>query len=224
MRLTDCFMDVVAYVAYFLQTVTTRQPSFDQVRSNIQQLMAATEDKMRQGGVSQSDYDLARFAICAWVDEAILSSGWQEKAKWQASQLQRFYYQTTDAGEIFFDKLNSIGPHQRDVREVYYLCLAMGLKGRFCHQGDEYLLEQVITSNLKVLTGSSIGLSSLDSGNLFPEAYSSEGRMVEQKGGARGLVALTVACLALPVFLCSALYLLYRFILGSVGENLLAGF
>jgi type VI secretion system protein ImpK len=100
----------------------------------------------------------------------------------------------------------------------------MGLKGRFCHQGDEYLLAQVKTSNLKVLTGSSIGLSTLDTGNLFPEAYSSEGALVEQRKSAGGLIALTVACLTLPVFFFGALYFLYRFVLGTVSENLLAGF
>jgi len=118
MRLTDCFIDVIAYVAYFLKTVASKQPPFDQVKADIQRLMGETEESRRQGAFSQEDYDLARFAICAWVDEVILGSSWNERNKWQGEQLQRLYYQTSDAGEMFFDRLNAIGPHQRDVREI----------------------------------------------------------------------------------------------------------
>jgi type VI secretion system protein ImpK len=126
-------MDLVAYVAYFTRRAGSRQPPFEQVKGDIQRLLSDSQKKMSQGHFSQEDYDLARFAIVAWADETILSSDWNSKDKWQREQLQRIYYQTTDAGEIFFDRLNSIGPHQRDVREVYYLCLALGFKGRYIH-------------------------------------------------------------------------------------------
>jgi len=171
MRLTDCFIELVAYAAYFLKTVAKRQPPFDQVKADIQRLISKSQESLNNGAFSQEDYDLARFAIFAWIDEAILNSSWKEKHLWQGEQLQRFYYQTADAGEIFFERLNTLGPHQRDVREVYYLCLSIGFMGRYCHEGDEYLLEQLKTSNLKLLTGSSVGLPSLEKGELFPEAY-----------------------------------------------------
>ena len=221
MRLTDCFAELIAYVAYFLKTVNTRQPLFDQVKADIQRLISESQHTLNEGNFPQEDYDLARFAIFAWVDEAILSSSWKEKGRWQSEQLQRFYYQTTDAGEIFFDRLNSIGPHQRDVREVYYLCLAMGFSGRFCHPGDEYLLEQVKTSNLKVLTGSSMGLPSLEKGDLFPDAYPSEsGEPLYQQRKTR-LPIFTIFCIGFPVLLYVFLFLIYWFILGNIGENIL---
>jgi len=223
MRLTDCFMELVAYVAYFLKTVAAKQPPFDQVKADVQRLMSESEGRLREASFSQEEYDLARFAICAWVDEAILSSSWNEKGRWQGEQLQRHYYQTTDAGEIFFDRLNALGPHQRDVREVYYLCLAMGFMGRYCHEGDEYLLEQLKTSNLKLLTGISVGLPSLDRKDLFPEAYPVDsGEVVPQKARVR-FSAFTLMCLGAPVVLYGALFLIYRFILSNVGETILKG-
>lgn len=223
MRLTDCFMELVAYVAYFLKAVAAKQPPFDQVKADVQRLMSESEGRLREASFSQEEYDLARFAICAWVDEAILSSSWNEKGRWQGEQLQRLYYQTTDAGEIFFDRLNALGPHQRDVREVYYLCLAMGFMGRYCHEGDEYLLEQLKTSNLKLLTGSSVGLPSLDRTDLFPEAYPVDlGEVVPQKAKVR-FSAFTLMCLGAPVLLYGALFLIYRFILSNVGETILKG-
>jgi type VI secretion system protein ImpK len=223
MRLTDCFMELVAYVAYFLRTVATKQPPFDQVKVDIQRLMSESEDRFRQGSFSQEDYDLARFAICAWVDEAILSSLWNEKSRWQGEQLQRLYYQTTDAGEIFFERLNAIGPHQRDVREVYYLCLAMGFMGRYCHEGDDYLLGQVKTSNLKLLTGSSVGLPSLDRTDLFPEGYPVDSGDVVPQGRKVRFSGFTLLCLGAPIGLFIVLFIIYHFILSNVGETILKG-
>lgn len=221
MRLTDCFIDLIAYIAYFSIRTGTRQPHFDQVKADILRLLTESQNRMSQGNFSQEDYDLARFAVIAWVDETILSSSWNEKDKWQREQLQRVYYQTTDAGEIFFDRLNSIGPHQRDVREVYYLCLALGFKGRYIYEGDDYLLEQLKTSNLKVLTGSSVDVPSLQKGNLFPNAYPLESAPGSQTKPLRRFSIFNLVCLSLPVILFLGLYLIYTFILGNVGDNLL---
>jgi len=184
MRLSDYFINLVAYVAYFIKHLDNQQPSFEQIKSDIQQHIAEIEKCAEQESSSREDFDLARFAIFAWVDETIMNSTWQERNRWQGELLQRVYFQTTAAGELFFDRLNNIGLHQRDVREVYYLCLAMGFTGRFCNTGDEYLLEQLMTSNLKILTGSSVGIPSLTQSELFPEAYptdSADPRDPEQK-------------------------------------------
>lgn len=212
MRLTDCFMELIAYVAYFLRTAATKQPTFDKINADIQRLISKNQD---YGTFSQEDYDLARFAIFAWIDEAILSSSWSEKNQWQGALLQRSYYQTTDAGEDFFKRLNTLGPHQRDVREVYYLCLSIGFTGRYCNEGDDYLLEQLKTSNLKLLAGSSMGVPSLER-ELFPEGYPNE---VIDKKERKGFSIFTFFCLGAPILLYSALFLIYRFILSNIGEN-----
>ena len=50
----------------------------------------------------------------------------------------------------------------------------MGFMGRYCNQGDEFLLEQLKSSNLKLLVGSSVGIPSLERAELFPEARSTK--------------------------------------------------
>ena len=221
MRLTDCFIDVMAYVAYFLKSVPAQQAPYAQVKADVQRLMLESEQRSRQGEISPEDYDLARFAVSAWIDEAILGSAWEEKNQWQSEQLQRLYYQTTDAGEIFFDRLNELGPHQRDVREVYYLCLAMGFSGRYCNEGDDLLLSQLRTSNLKLLTGS--GLSALEKSQLFPEAYPPDSPDEAVSGGRFRFSGFTLLCLGAPVILFVFLFIIYHFILGNVGETILTG-
>jgi type VI secretion system protein ImpK len=222
MRIVDCFMELLAYVAYFLKTVKARQPAVDQVKADIDRLVSQADACLQGKGIPKEDCDHARFAIFAWVDEVILNSPWNEKGQWQRQQLQRVHFQTADAGEIFFERLNTLGPHQNYVREVYYLCLAMGFTGRYVHEGDDFLLEQLRTSNLKVLMGSSVGLPALDKGELFAEAYPRQADQLKPQQRRRGLSPVTLLGIALPVVLYGALFLIYRFILKNIGENLLS--
>lgn len=221
MHLSDCFIKTFAYVSYFLKTVETRQPEYEQVRGDLLRLVAESDAVFNRGNFLRDDYDLARFALCAWVDEALLKSAWVHKNLWLKDQLQRSYYNTTDAGEEFFQKLASVGLHQREVREVYYLCIVLGFTGRYCHPGDEFQLGQIKTSNLKLLLGSSVGLPSLERTDIFPEAYPSATADTGPKRKRAGSRLMVIIGLAGPVFLFCLLYLVYRFTLAGVGENFL---
>jgi type VI secretion system protein ImpK len=221
MRLTDCFIDLIAYVAYLMKSVDSRQPSFEQVKTDIERLISDSQNCLKIGEFSHEDYDLAKFAIFAWVDESILSSSWKERNRWLGEQLQRVYYHTSDAGEIFFEKLNSLGLHQRDAREVYYLCLAMGFKGRYCNQGDELLLEQLKASNLKLLTGTSTAVRSLNAIELFPESHLSDDYKIQTQRSGLRISPFTLFCMGFPLVLFMVLFILYRFILDNFAANLL---
>lgn len=221
MHLTDCFMELVAYVAYFKKTVNTKQPPFEQVKADVTRLLTQSENCLRKGLYPQDEFDQARFAICAWVDEVVLGSAWTHKGLWQRELLQRIYYNTAEAGEEFFERLNNVGLHQRDVREVYYLCLALGFMGRYGRKGDEFLLEQLKASNLKLLAGSSVGVPSLERTDLFPEAYSAAPvDMGPQKQKFR-FSLFNIIMLAAPIVLFGLLFIIYRFSLSGIGENFL---
>jgi type VI secretion system protein ImpK len=189
------------------------------VKADIFRALSQSEDCVKKDLFPREDFDLARFAVCAWVDEAILNSNWNFKDFWKREQLQRMYYQTTDAGEEFFDKLNTVGFHQRDVREVYFLCLALGFMGRYCHAGDEYLLGQVRSSNLKLLMGSSVGLPSLERSDLFPEAYQTGMGEPIIRGRRSRFSMVTLGCLIGPLALFGVLFFIYNFVLNSIVDN-----
>ena len=219
MHLSDYFIELVAYVNYFLRSEESQKLSGDQLKNNIQKLLSKSEDGLRKGEISTDDYDQARFAVCAWIDEALLNSAWPHKEVWIRQQLQRIYYNTTDAGEIFFDRLNSLGPHQLEVREIYYLCLALGFTGRYFN--DDYTLEQIKTASLKLLMGSSLGLPSLERVDLFPEAYPAGDADIDLSEGKRRSKWFIAACAAAPLALLITLFVTYCFILNNVGENYL---
>jgi len=207
-RLIDCFMELLAYVTYFLKNVETKQPSFDQMRADIDRLISGCDTLATRRNIPQEDYNLARFAIFAWIDEVVMNSGWEHKGQWQRNQLQRIHFHTTDAGEMFFDRLNSVGPHQRDVREIYYICLSMGFTGKYINDGDDFLLDQLKSSNLKVLMGSSLGVPSLEKGELFPEAYPQSSSSAIRKRSRRNFSVLNLLSMVFPVALFFSLFFL----------------
>jgi type VI secretion system protein ImpK len=214
-------MELMAYVVYFQRTSQKRQPPFEQVKADVTRLLSQSEALSRKGEISREEFDTARFAVCAWVDEAILSSSWSHRNLWQREQLQRILYTTTEAGEEFFDRMNALGFHQREAREVYYLCLALGFMGRHCHAGDDFLLNQLKSSNLQVLLGSSAGIPSLERAELFPEGYPAEVSVGGPAKAKSGFSLFTILCIAAPVVLFGVLFLIYRFSLSGLGENLL---
>ena len=221
MRLLDCFIDIFAYITRLEKTVQAEQPPFDQVKGALDRLLAKSEALASEGNLEREAFDQARFAVCAWVDERLAGSAWQHKQLWLRDQLQRTLFNTTEAGEEFFARLAGLGLQQREVREVYYICLVLGFCGRFCQPGDEYQLEQLKGSNLKLLLGT-VEVPALDRQQLFPEAYPAGqvcGLPLRRWGPGPSLAS--VACLLAPVLAFATLFVIYHYTLGSVTENFL---
>jgi len=220
MRLADCFTEMISYTLLLLNKKDGESIPFDQAVSHMDRLINDSESLFEKSGTSREDYDLARFAVFAWIDENIMRSTWEGSRHWQGQQLQRRFFQTADAGELFFQKLNMIGPHQNPVREVYYICLALGFTGQYHRQGDEMLLDQLRISNLKLLTGSSMDLPEMDRITLFPKAYVKE-QDIEDSAGSKRFSWMMLAAFLVPAGFYGLLFLIYTFVLNNVGQTLI---
>ncbi len=220
MRLSDCFTDIITYTILLQKNNGLKQISFDQASSDMDRLNRDSEFLFEKSGVARQDFDLARFAVFAWVDETIMGGSWEGKNQWQGEQLQLKYFQTSDAGELFFRKLNTIGSHQNHVREIYYICLALGFTGQYCNQGDDILLDQLKISNLKLLTGSSMDLPAMDQLKLFPESYVIDHDSSSSATGKKFSI-FTLMAFLLPVGLYGVMFLIYRFVLNNIGNTLI---
>lgn len=133
-QVSELFSDLFAYVLLFEQMSLQGgfQPSYAQVWEDITGLLQQQEAAAKRQGISDRDYQAARFAVVAWVDETILQySGWEHHAQWGARPLQLEYYQTRNAGEELFERLEQLRPEQQEVREIYYICLGLGFSGRY---------------------------------------------------------------------------------------------
>src|SRR5512134_2118281 len=127
--IASCFHELLVYALLLKATCARKQPPVGEVRETLRELLNRSAQRMRALGIDPRDYDEARFAVCAWVDETILNMPWTHREEWLKSLLQSELYNTTKAGEEFFDRLNQLRPDQNHVREVYYLCLCLGFIG-----------------------------------------------------------------------------------------------
>ena len=221
MRLADCFTPIITYTMLLQKKGGLERLLFDQAYADMERLIKDSELLFQKTDSSREDYDTARFAVFAWVDETIMKGSWEGKRQWQGEQLQRRYFQTSDAGELFFRKLNTVGSHQNHVREVFYICLALGFTGQYHNKADHMLLDQLKASNLKILTGSSVDLPFIDRLKLFPESYIMDHDVLEPDH-KRGFSVLTLAAFLAPVGLLGMLFLIYGFVLKNIGDTLIS--
>lgn len=216
MRLIDCFMPLIAYVVEFRNALPRCEADYPQVKDELRRLLAQSEAMSRGAGCDQDEFDRSRFIVCAWVDETLLASQWPDRQLWQHEQLQRLYYQTTDAGVEAFERLDALG-QQQQVREVYCLCLALGFRGRYIGEQGEFLLEQLRTANLKLLWEAAEAVPALNGLTLFPAS------LAEQPASAVGVkepsflsTPWAAVLIAAPVVLFAVMYLVYRYVLNGL--------
>ena len=77
------------------------------------------------------DWDLARYALVAWIDEQLASSlSWPGSGFWNQNKLQVKYYRKMLAREAFFEKaIEAEKLPKKDALEVYFLCVVLGFQG-----------------------------------------------------------------------------------------------
>ena len=66
MRLTDIFMDLLAYVTYFNKSLAVKQPSYHQVKADITRLMSDIEIRTGQTHIAPDDFEGAVETLKAW--------------------------------------------------------------------------------------------------------------------------------------------------------------
>ncbi|MBU5613049.1 DotU family type IV/VI secretion system protein [Geomonas azotofigens] len=220
MRLIDCFMPLLAHVVEFRNQVTGTAAEYAQVKAEIRQLLEQAQALSRGGGCDPAHFDEARFIVCAWVDETLLGSQWSGRQLWQHEQLQRLFYNTTEAGVEAFDRLETL--EGEEVREVYCSCLALGFRGRYIGEQGEYVLEQLRTAQLKRLLGEAEAVPPLDGLALFPDALPElPVPPIRAVPPPFALTPLSAVLVAAPVILFALMYLVYRYVLnGLVLPNL----
>lgn len=213
MRLSDCFIDILAYVSYFTLNESTKP--YDQVRHEVSTLLSDSRENAEKKQVNMDAYDKAAFAICSWIDESLMESSWKHRTEWQKNLLQTKMFKTSDGGLLFFERLNQLRPDENEVREVYFLCIALGFSGVYSLDNNEFKFEEVKSTNSRLLTGSAMGAFSVEGKTLFPGAYHTNSGLTERKKFKRNRSYLAGAVFLMPLVILGVMFFLYNFILNS---------
>lgn len=93
--------------------------------------------------INSVDVQNAKFAMAAFIDEAVMASSWPHRMEWMADPLQLKLFGEHLGGEVFFVKLNDLkqkGEPALDLLELYYVCLQLGFEGVYKLRGLEQLM------------------------------------------------------------------------------------
>jgi type VI secretion system protein ImpK len=109
----------------------------------VRQFLANMERTASRNGIANEDVHAAKYAYCAVVDEAILSSPeCSFREDWARKPLQLALFGDHLAGENFFARLEQLraqGAPRLQSLEVFYFCLLLGFEGKYRLEGTEKL-------------------------------------------------------------------------------------
>ena len=121
-------------------------PAPQVLRQRITGLLEALNTRGAEANIPRADLAEALYAIVAFMDEQILRSQWSGRQQWMSQPLQLTYFNENTAGEGFFIRMQALEqrPSQAHVLEIYYLCLALGFRGKYALQsaGDLDAVEE----------------------------------------------------------------------------------
>jgi type VI secretion system protein ImpK len=92
------------------------------------------EASARSAGVPNEVVVSARYALCAAIDEAVLSTPWGSHGDWAQQTLLVALHRETWGGDKFFKVLDALmtSPERHaDLLELMYLCIAFGFAGKY---------------------------------------------------------------------------------------------
>lgn len=123
--------------------------SAEEFSGDIQKFLDQFERTAKKNHFNSDDIFDAKYAFCAAIDEAVLSSQMNIREAWERRPLQLVLFGDQLAGEHFFDKLEVArngGASRINALEVFHMCLLTGFSGRYLLEGPEKL--KYLTSQL----------------------------------------------------------------------------
>jgi type VI secretion system protein ImpK len=85
-------------------------------------------------GLDTRSLRAARYALCATIDDLVLSTPWGSQSSWVQQSITSVFHNENIGGERFFDILEQMQAdmgHHAPVVELMYLCTSLGFEGRY---------------------------------------------------------------------------------------------
>ena len=175
MRIVDCYSEVLAFVYRSSRSMPEQYAPF---REQVEQMLAKGTSAAAERFEAE-ECDQALFAVCAWIDEIVMCSGWEQAQVWKSEQLQKLKFGTTNGGVEFFSRLNQLPNTYKHARETYYICLQLGFKGQYVSSAQGATLGSLKHHLLRTLIRDGKQLDILDGDALFPKTNSNSAQSKE---------------------------------------------
>ncbi|MEM9583090.1 MAG: type IVB secretion system protein IcmH/DotU [Pseudomonadota bacterium] len=105
----------------------------EKLRRSVVAEVRAFENRALQSGVDAQEVKIARYAICATLDDVVLNTPWGGQSVWAQQSMVGTFHKETVGGDRFFDLLARLEKEPGkniDLLEFLYMCLSLGFEGR----------------------------------------------------------------------------------------------
>jgi type VI secretion system protein ImpK len=127
-RAANPLLDLVVPLRY-----TVQPPDLGQLRERLALAIHTFETEAAGAGVPGESIAAARYALCTLLDETIAATAWGSGVWGTRSLLVAFHNEASGGEKVFLvlQRLSQDPVKHLDLLELMYLCLALGLEGRF---------------------------------------------------------------------------------------------
>ncbi|MCX7561326.1 type IVB secretion system protein IcmH/DotU [Sulfitobacter sp. F26204] len=130
-QLTACAAPLFSLISRIRNRAQHMDP--DKLRSSVVAEVRAFENRALQAGVPAQTVKIARYALCATLDDVVLNTPWGGQSSWGLQSMVGTFHRETVGGDRFYDllaRLEKEPGNNLDVLEFIYMCLSLGFEGR----------------------------------------------------------------------------------------------
>ncbi len=108
-------------------------PNIAYVHKTVQNQVSNIREEIQQHGYPIVHQEVYSYALCLYLDEAVMSRPWGNNSCWSHEPLLSIFHDETQGGEKIFVLLERVmqAPKEfQDVLEFLYYCFCLGLRGK----------------------------------------------------------------------------------------------
>jgi type VI secretion system protein ImpK len=109
-------------------------PNIDRLRQGMVDAVRDFEQRALATGLDTRSLRAARYALCATIDDVVLSTPWGASGPWAQQPITSLFHNEVTGGERFFEILEQMQREMgrySEVVELMYLCASLGFEGRY---------------------------------------------------------------------------------------------
>ncbi len=121
------------------------------LRDKVLAMVREFEINARKAGASSEAAYAARYALCALIDETVLSTPWGNQSDWGVQTILGTLHDETSGGERFFQivgRMSESPARNLHILEFLYLCLSLGFQGKYAVMDRGSAQLEQVTHNL----------------------------------------------------------------------------
>lgn len=129
--LTACATTLFSLISRIRNRAQHMDP--DKLRQSVVSEVREFENRALQAGIPAQTVKVARYALCATLDDVVLNTPWGGQSSWGLQSMVGTFHRETVGGDRFYDllaRLEKEPGNNIDMLEFLYMCMSLGFEGR----------------------------------------------------------------------------------------------